>query len=417
MSSGNLLSVDEARARILADVAPLAPESVPLEKALGRVLAAPIHARHDLPPFANSAMDGYAVVAADTADDLPVTLKVVGDVAAGAPLALAIATGAAARIMTGAPLPAGADAVVPVEDTNEAWRGADRPLPAAIEIRRAVRAGDYVRHAGEDVRTGEAVLAAGRVLRPQEIGLLAALGVASLPVVGRPRVAILSTGDELVEVVDVLKPGQIRNSNSYALAAQVEAVGSTPLRIDSAADRLESVRSRLDEAIEAGAHILVSSAGVSVGAFDAVRMLLEQEGTIQFWRVNMRPGKPLLYASYRDLPYLGLPGNPVSAQVTFELFARPAILRMLGHADLARPRVRASMVDGIASDGRESYIRAVVTRNGDNYEARTTGGQGSHLMTSLVRANALLLVPAGVRQVDAGDELDALMLDWPTGVF
>lgn len=414
------LSVDEALAIVLDSVSVLSTERVPLLSALGRVLAEPVIAREALPPFANSSMDGYAVRAADIASaraDSPVSLKVIADIAAGAPSDKTLGQGTAARIMTGAPMPAGADAVVPVEDTDEPWRGADRPLPERVAIRRAVGAGDYVRGPGEDIGLGDRVLEAGHAIRAQEIGVMASLGVAEVPVVRRPRVGVLATGDELVGVDQPLSPGKIRDSNGYAQAAQVLALGGEPVLLGTAADREDDVRARLQYGLEAGVDLFVSSAGVSVGAYDVVKAVLMREGDIRFWRVRMRPGKPLTFASYQGVPYLGLPGNPVSAMVSFERFARPAILKMAGHWALERPRIQARLLEPIHSDGRESYIRAVVTRDGDGYTAMTTGSQGSHILTSMVKANGLLVVPEGVKEMPANTTMTVIMIDWPATVF
>jgi molybdopterin molybdotransferase len=414
------LSVNQALAAVLAGVTVLPPENVPLLEALGRVLAAPVVARDSLPPFANSSMDGYAVRAADVASAAvqPVTLRVAADVAAGAVSPVVITPGLAARITTGAPMPDGADAVVPVEDTNEAWRDRERPLPATIQINRAVQPGDYVRGVGEDVQAGQVVISAGQVVRPQEIGLLASLGFSEVAVVKRPYVAILATGDELIAIDQPLTPGKIRNSNGYTQASQVAALGAQPLMLGVAGDSEAEVRACLQVGLEAGVDLFVSSAGVSVGAYDVVKAVLEQEGQVGFWRVRMRPGKPLAYGTYRGVPYLGLPGNPVSALVSFERFARAAILKMAGHTKFERPMVTAVLQDEIKSDGRESYIRAIVTHAPDGaYTATTTGSQGSHMMTSLVKANALLIVPEGLTFVGRGDQLNAWMLDWPDFVF
>jgi molybdopterin molybdotransferase len=420
MTPQESLSVAEALGIVLASVGPLPPERVSLLEALGRVLAEPVLALEDLPPFANSSMDGYAVRAVDTAGaaaESPISLRVVADIAAGTPSDRALTPGTAARIMTGAPMPAGADAVVPVEDTDEPWRGAERPLPERIAIRRAVNPGGYVRGPGEDIRAGATVLEAGHAVRAQEVGVLASMGVVEVPVVRRPRVGILATGDELVDVDRPLGPGKIRNSNSYAQAAQVLALGGEPVLLGIAGDRPEDVRERLHAGLARGVDLFVSSAGVSVGAYDVVKAVLEEVGEILFWRVRMRPGKPLTFAVYHGIPYLGLPGNPVSAMVSFERFARPAILKLAGHRELQRPTVEAVLLEDITSDGRESYLRAIVRRDGAGYTATTTGSQGSHILTSMTRANALLLAPEGVKEVPAGTTLTAVMIDWPATVF
>lgn len=414
------LSVEEALQKVLSSVSVLPSVRVELPDGLDRILAKDVVARDSLPPFANSSMDGYAVRASDVkgaTTENPVELRVLADIAAGAVSEVALSAGTAARIMTGAPMPAGADAVVPVEETNEPWRDRERPLPQTIQIRRGSNAGDYVREPGEDILAGTTVLQAGHLVRPQDIGVLASLGYAQLEVVRRPRVGLLATGDELISVEEPLQPGKIRNSNSYTQAAQVANVGAIPVMLGTAGDRASEVRARLQEALERSVDLVVSSAGVSVGAYDVVKAVLEEEGSVGFWRVRMRPGKPLAHGKFGGIPFLGLPGNPVSAMVSFERFARPAILKMAGHSMLARPTVEVVVEEEIRSDGRESYLRAVVTRDGSVYKAVTTGSQGSHMMTSLVKANALLIVPEGVKYVPYGERLKAMMIDWAGGVF
>jgi molybdopterin molybdotransferase len=414
------LSVSEALALVLGRIKILPLEEVDLFDALGRILAHPVTARDSLPPFANSAMDGYALRAVDVSGagaERPTRLKVVGDIAAGSSELPTVTSGTAARIMTGAPLPPGADAVIPVEDTDEPWRGLARALPEFVSIHRSVGAGDYVRYPGEDIRAGDVVLEAGRALRPQEIGLLASLGESRVKVIRRPRVGILATGDELVDISLPLSPGKIRNSNGYAQAAQVLSLGGVPVMLGVAADTEADVRERLDAGVAAGVDLLISSAGVSVGAYDVVKAVLDRAGGVTFWRVRMRPGKPLAFGTYQGIPILGVPGNPVSAMVSFEIFARPAILKLAGHTVLERPKLNVTVLEDISSDGRESFIRAIVSRDEHGYVARTTGGQGSHMMTSMVKANALLVVPEGVKAVEAGSTLTALMIDWSGGVF
>ncbi len=420
MNTQEYLTVADALSLVLSGVQSLPAEEVPLGDALGRVLAEAIVARDSLPPFANSSMDGYAVRAADvqtSSGDSPVSLKVSADIAAGTVTDVIVSEGTAARIMTGAAMPQGADAVVPVEDTNEPWRDSERPLPETILISRAVQRGDYVRPIGEDIEAGQLVLAEGHILRPQEIGVLAALGVSRVPVHRRPRVGLLSTGDELIAVDQPLEPGKIRDSNSYAQAAQIKTLGAEPVYLGVAGDRESDVRSKLALGLEQQVDLFVSSAGVSVGAYDVVKAVLEKEGNVGFWRVRMRPGKPLAFGDYQGVSYLGLPGNPVSAMVSFERFVRPAIRKLSGFRDLARPEVSVVFQQEITSDGRETYVRAVVTRTADGYEAVSTGSQGSHVLTSLVKANALVILPEGVRRVEPGTTLRALMIDWPEVVF
>ncbi len=420
MADVEYLTVTAALTAVLQGVSVLPAEQVALADALGRVLVEPIVARDNLPPFANSAMDGYALVAADlegVSGDNPVVLQVIGDIAAGAAPEIQVTRGTAVRIMTGAPMPAGADAVIPVEDTNEAWRDKTRPLPSTILISRAVQPGDYLRPAGGDVRAGQTVLEAGHLLRPQELGLLASLGIPELGVIRRPKVGILATGDELIPVAEPLRPGKIRNSNSYTQMAQVTMLGAIPVSLGIAGDTEADVRARLQDGLDAGVDLFISSAGVSVGAYDVVKAVLEAEGNVGFWRVRMRPGKPLAYGTYHGVPYLGLPGNPVSAMVSFERFARAAILKMAGHTNLERPQIQVEVQEKLTSDGRESYLRAVVEKRDGRYVATTSGSQDSHVISSLVKANALLIIPEGCTQVSAGETLTAWMFDWPETVF
>ncbi len=414
------LTVLEALKSILDTVDVLEVEQVPLLDGLQRILAEPIKSRTDLPPFSNSSMDGYAVIAEDiktAAPNDPVTLPVIADIAAGTVADHTLQKGTTARITTGAPIPEGADAIVPVEYTSEPWRDPERRLPEQIAIYQSASSGDYIRWPGEDVKAGEQVLEYGIRIRPQEIGMLASLGYDKVSVVRKPRVGILATGDELVAIDQPLKPGQIRNSNSYSQAAQVMALNAIPVLLGVAGDSEKSVREHLRVGIEQKVDLFISSAGVSVGAYDHVKSVLESDGGVQFWRVRMRPGKPLAFGTYQGVPYLGLPGNPVSAMVSFERFARPAILKMAGNSFLDRPTVRVEMLDEIHSDGRESYIRSLVRLGKNGYEARITGSQGSHIQSSLTKANALVIMPEGVKSVAPGTILEAMMIDWPGYVF
>ncbi|MDQ2809309.1 MAG: molybdopterin molybdotransferase MoeA [Chloroflexota bacterium] len=434
------VTVAEALAHILAHFAPLPTEPTPLEDALGRVLAADIAADVDNPPFANSSMDGYAVRAADTigADRAgPRPLRVIGNVAAGYVAAATVGPGEALRIMTGAPLPPGADAVIRFEDTSEgdainrgAPHAANRPDPrkaawraesgtSTVQLYAAVQPGDSVRPAGEDYRAGQMVLARGTVIRPFEIALLAAVGRATVLTHRRPRVVILATGDELVEPGASLGPGQIRNSNSLGLAAQVQAAGGLPIVLGIARDTVAALTACIAEGMAHAPDLFVSSAGVSVGDYDMVKEVLDAEGTMHFWQVRMKPGKPLAFGVLRGVPVLGLPGNPVSALVSMEQFGRPAILQMLGRTALARPTVSVQADTAIPNtSGRDHYIRAVVTRDAaGGYHARSTGEQGSGMLTSLTGANAMLIVAAHRTLVQAGETVPAIMLDWPEDVF
>lgn len=414
MSKKQDLSVAEALQRVLATVSILESEEVDLLDSLGRVLASDVVAQNDLPSFDNSAMDGYVLISADSQPatrQTPVTLQVVDDIAAGTWPELTLTAGTAARIMTGAPIPAGANAVIPVEDTDEGWKNRERPLPEQVTIYRAVGVGDYIRPKADDIATGAIILQAGHVIRPQEISIMASLGVSRVPVVRRPVVGILATGDELVEVDQPLAPGKIRNSNGYAQAAQVAAIGAIPLRLGIAGDTEADVRGKLQAGLDAGVDMFISSAGVSVGAYDVVKAVLDSDGDVNFWRVRMRPGKPLAFGKYQNIPYVGLPGNPVSSMLSFNRFARPALLKMMGHAQLDHLRVTATLQEALRSDGRESYIRVVLTQDGDQWVAQPTGEQGSHMISSLVKANGLLIIPEGVREVAAGEQMTTLILN------
>ena len=409
-----LLSVAEARARILEYFHPLETETIPLAQAPARVLAEDVTATQPVPPFANSSMDGYAVRVRDVAAasrEQPVALIVSGDIPAGSPMPAPLAVGTTMRIMTGAPIPEGAEAVVPVEDTDDHRDHSGAPPPPAIRIFKGAVSGANVRPIGQDVQAGQVVLWAGTTLRPAEVGVLAALGRARVTIHRQPLVAILSTGDELCAVDATPRPGQIRDTNTYTLAAAVEQYGGRALRLGIARDYAEAVRAKLMAALEAGADLILSSAGVSVGAYDVVKEVVEAEGALDFWRVRMRPGKPVAFGNVHGTPFFGLPGNPVSALVSFEVFVRPAILKMGGHRRWEKPAVRAALLEPMHSDGRESYLRVVLEQREDGYVARSTGDQGSAVLTSLVKANGLLIIPEGVTEVRAGEVLPVWLLE------
>ena len=413
-----MLSVAEAQQTILATVSRLEPEPVFLLDALGRVLAEDVHADSALPLFDNSAMDGYAIRAEDVAHTSRangVRLSVIGEVPAGHPINLELRAGTAIRITTGALLPRGADTVVPVEDTDDGARGASA-LPEAVTIYLALKRGANVRRVGDDVQRGEKVLTVGSLIRPAEIALLAAVGRDPVQVYRRPRVALLATGDELVSPSQQPGPGQIRNVNEFSTAALVLRYGGVPLLLGIASDRVEDVATKLEAASGQGADLIVASAGVSVGAYDVVKDAVRAHGSIDLWKVRMRPGKPLAFGAYRGLPFFGLPGNPVSAMMTFEQFVRPVLRVMAGHTQWRKPTIAVTLLETIKSDGRETYARAWVERQADRWIARLSGGQGSNMLGSLARANALIVVPDGVTRLDAGASAQAQMLDWPEEV-
>jgi len=311
------------------------------------------------------------------------------------------------RIMTGAPVPPGADTVIQVELTRSAG-----PESAWVEILEAVSPGNNIRPAGEDIRKGQTVLRQGTEIGPWEIGVLATLGWANVPVVRRPHVAILGTGDEVIDVDQPLQPGKIRNSNSYLLEAAVRQAGAIPHRLGVARDTVESLREKFTEAVQQD--LILTSGGVSVGDFDLVKNIMSEQGAINFWRINMRPGKPVAFGHIGNVPLLGLPGNPVSAAVTFELFGRPVIRRMSGHAHLLKPQIDVIVEDGVGDVAmRRHYVRARVEWQNGRFIARTTGNQGSNITTSLLNANAFVIVPEGGVKVQPGDSAKAMMLDWP----
>ena len=416
-----MISVEEALQRILGYVHVLEPEEKPLLDALGQVLAEDVVADYHIPPLDNTAMDGYAVRAADTAGaslQNPVRLRVLGELAAGHMYAGEIAPGTAVRIMTGAPLPAGADAVVPFEDTDEPsgreFGSFAKPVES-VAIFHAVSKGDNVRRAGEDVRKGTTVLTKGMTLRPAHIGALANLGYATVSVIRRPVVAVLSTGDELVPLGEPLGPGKIHDSNTYSVAALVRQSGGVPKPLGIARDSVEDLTAKIRGGLDAD--MLVTSAGVSRGDYDVVKDVLAREGQVDFWTVRMKPGKPLAFGAFpsgnRQVPHIGFPGNPVSSMISFELFARPAIFKMMGKSGWERPTLRAIAEDRISnSDGRRIFARAVVTERGGRYYASLTGPQGSGILTSMVVANALAIVPEDVPAIEAGDEVTVIMLNW-----
>jgi molybdopterin molybdotransferase len=396
-----VLSVEDALERILSRVEPLGVERVDVIAALGRVLAEPIVSRATIPPWPNSSMDGYALRAQDTRGE-PVELSVVGRIIAGAMPSRTLQAGESMRIFTGAPLPQGADAVVPQEDVAA---NGDR-----VTVRGRIAPGAYVRPAGEDVRAGDVVVEPGGVIGPAEVGLLATLGYSQVRVHRRPRVAILSTGNELADLGSQPGPAQIPNTNTYSLMAQVIEAGGEPLNLGVAPDQLDAIAERVRWGL-ASADVLVTSAGVSVGELDLVREALERSGAeLHLWQVSMRPGKPITFGTRGDRPVFGLPGNPVSAMVTFELFVRPALRRMAGAAVIDRPRLRALALEPIANPGsRRGYLRVTLTPDARGYGARLTGDQGSAILRSMVLADGLAVVGPDTT-IAAGAPVDVIVL-------
>ncbi len=415
-----LLSVEEAQARILAAVTPMAVVTLPLLEGLDHVLAEDVVSAITVPPAANSSMDGFAVRAADTAG-APVSLAVVGTVAAGYVFAGQVGPGQAVRIMTGAPLPPGADAVVRFEDTEISplligeGPGVRSAVPGRVTIHVTVRPGHNVRPAGQDIRAGEVVVAKGTLLRPAHVGVLASVGRAEVRVIRRPRVGVLATGDELTPPGEPLGPGRIYNSNTYSMAAQVTAAGGIPVLLGIARDTRNDLTACFRRGLEAGVDLFITSGGVSMGDFDVVKDVLQAEGRMDFWRVNMKPGKPLAFGRLGSVPHLGLPGNPASSMVAFLQFARPAILKMRGLTRLEPPTVAAILDDDVPAlpDKRRQYVRVVVESRDGEWHARLSGSQDSGVLTSMARANALVVVPEGQAGARAGDTVAAQWIDFP----
>jgi molybdopterin molybdotransferase len=404
MEHQKLLSVSTALDQMLSSLGRTGVERIPLEEAAGRVLAAPIRSNLDLPPFSNSSMDGFAVRPEDVASatrENPAELRVVGDIPAGSIPDGSLYPGQAMRITTGAPVPEGAEAVVPVEDTDAVENNSGGELPDSVFVFRAVAPGDYIRPRGQDLRAGDPAIPSGIRLRPQEMGMLATLGYSQVEVFRKPRVAVLSTGDELIPIDQTPLPGKIRESNSHTLAAQVRSCGGEVIRLGIVPDDLGILVSRLEEAAESGADLIVSTAGVSVGAYDYVRTAVETQGKLDFWRVRMRPGKPIAFGYFRTIPFVGLPGNPVSAFVGFEVFLRPAIHK-LGGANWVREERQAALASDTKSDGRESYLRGVVRETASGFTIESAAHQGSGNLFSLVLANALYVIPEGVTYLPRG---------------
>ena len=404
-----MLTVPEAVREISEGIRPREIERVPLLDVLGRVLATNAIAPYTLPQWDNSAMDGYAVRAADieaaTADH-PVALPVLGTVAAGAFADRHVGAGEAMRIMTGAPIPEGADTVIRVEDTDG---GIER-----VTIRNARDARKNIRPRGEDFREGTVVVPAGTPLGAAQLGVLASLGYRDVDAHRRPVVAIAGSGDELVDLDrfdEVIAGKKIVGSNRYTLDALVRQSGGIPKHLGNALDTPESLRAVLEQS--RGCDLLVTSAGASVGEFDYTRQVLESLGAdLKFWRVRMRPGAPLGFGTLDGMPWIGLPGNPVSAMVTFELFARPVIRRMLGHSRLYRRPLSAVLEEPVTTGARLMHFLRAITRVRDDglLAVRLTGPQGSGILTSMSQANALLVVPEDRSRVEAGERLNVLPL-------
>ncbi len=395
----------QAQAEILAGVPRLGTEEVPVAEALSRVMAEPAVATGPVPPFPNSAMDGYAVRAGDLSS-IPVTLPVNEDVAAGSVPTLDVVPGTATRIMTGAPMPGGADAVVPVEDTESADR-------STVTINASVGEGTHVRPAGGDVAPGDVVVEAGVRLTARHVAALAGAGIA--PVVSKvPTVALMSTGDEVVEPDTAeLAPGKIRDTNRVLLRAMLADLGVPFVDLGIVGDDTEELRAAYVHAAEVG-DVIVSTGGVSMGDFDFVKAILRDTGSVDFWRVAMQPGKPFAFGNVSGTPLFGLPGNPVSTFVSFEQFVRPAILSMMGATKVFRPRIAGIMGEDVqTNDEKEVFLRVLLAEDSNgSFVAVRSGGQGSNVLSALAAAEAFAVIPVGVGSLSAGDPVTLEMFTW-----
>lgn len=397
-----MIKVEKAESLVLSNIKKVLPrEKVNIENSLGRVLAEDIRSSLDIPPFNNSAMDGYAVRSIDT----PGNLEVIEEVPAGYVAKKRLTKGKAIRIMTGAPLPAGADSVVMKEDTA-AFGGNPKSkiqILNFVKILKAVKHGENIRKKGEDIKKGERVIKKGVILKPSHLGVLASLGISKVKVSKKPKIAILNTGDEIVGINEKLKPGKIRNSNRYSLSGQVLLAGAEPVSLGIARDRKEEIRSKILEGIKND--MLIISGGVSVGEYDLVHKTLASLGMdIKFQKIAIKPGKPVVFGLLNKRPVFGLPGNPVASMVSFELFVKPVIFKMMGcNEDYTRYVDAVSDSDIEKKKGLKFFVRAVTEYKGGEYRARTTGPQGSGILKSMTIANSLIELPEDLEAVKKGD--------------
>ncbi|MEM9561900.1 MAG: gephyrin-like molybdotransferase Glp [Actinomycetota bacterium] len=401
-----MIALEEAQAKVNRELRVLVPVDVPLAESLGMVLAETVAATEDIPPFANTAMDGFAIRAADTAGaskQSPVTLPVVGTIPAGSVAPRALGPGEAMRIMTGAPLPEGADAIIMVELT--------RPAGFDVDLLGEVPVGNHIRPAGDDIQAGAEIFHPGTVLGPGQLGVLASLGRQHVTAYRRPRVGVMSTGDELVEGPEPLKPGQIRDSNRLILLSLAQEAGFEPVDLGLIPDDEQAIEAALRKGV-ATCDAVLTSGGVSMGDFDYVKAVLNRVGEFSWMQVAIKPAKPLVFGLLDDVPVFGLPGNPVSSMVSFELFARPGLRRMMGRLDAERPRVQALVAEPLKRhpDGKIHFSRVFVTEDGDGFHARSSGGQGSHQLMAMAGANGLAVVPDG-EGVEAGATVEVMLLD------
>lgn len=419
-----MLSVEDALERVLSFFSVLEPESKPIVKSQGQVLSEDIIANMNVPSTDNSAMDGYAVSTDSirgASKKTPVKLQVIGSIAAGQVPQKSVSQGTAIRIMTGASIPIGADAVIQFEHTDEVERKEAGKTLSEIQIFNDIEKFTNIRPAGQDFKNGDLILNKGTVIRPAAIGLLASTGYSQVNVIRKPKVSILATGNELIEPTSEHSLGKTYDSNSYSLTASVLSSGAIANPLGIATDDMESIGKKLKEGLKSD--MIISSAGVSKGDYDMVKDVLMKYGKIDFWSVKMRPAKPIAFGILKNdiskpVPFLGLPGNPVSALVAFEQFGRAAISKMMGKNYFKRPTIKAKIQDRIDNiDGRRVYARVIVTKNDGEYYAHLTGNQSSNLLTSMAHANGLAICPEDMTSKKPGEMVDVLMIDWPEWVF
>ncbi len=404
-----MIKVNEALKIMLGAVKQVESENIPLAKGIDRVLSEDIHAGSDIPGFDNSAMDGYAVRFSDTINASkvkPKTLEVICDIKAGDDPKASLKENQAARIMTGAIIPKGADSVIMVEDTLRI-AGKEK----FIQILKEVKRGENIRRKGEDIKKGELVILNGKKLNSAHIGILASLGMSRISVYRKPRVAILATGDEVIEIDKELTPGKLRNSNTYTLYSQILKCGGIPKNLGIAKDKPRELEKRIREGLDCD--LILTSGGVSVGDYDLVKYILAKMGTnIKFWQVAMRPGKPLVFGTIKNKLIFGLPGNPVSSMISFEVFVRPAILYMMGQIHEERKEVDAVLEEGITKKkGLRYFLRAHTHWKDGVYLTRTTGPQGSAILKSMALANSLIILPEEEEKIEKGVRVTVRFLD------
>jgi molybdopterin molybdotransferase len=413
-----MISVEEALQKILDNISVLDSEEKSLLDCLGQAVAEDIYAPYDIPPENNSGMDGYATCSefiTSATKDNPVILKVIGEQPAGSSIVISISKNTCVKIMTGAIIPEGYDVVVPFEQTDHEQRKNEKLNNDEIGIHSFLNKGSHIRYRGEDIKKNEAVFKRGSFLRSSEIGMLASLGIGKVKVTRKPVIGIIATGSELVELNRKLSPGKIYNSNSYSIAALVKQLGGIPQILGIAQD----TKSHIAKAVKRGLNydMLITSGGVSVGDYDVVKDVLAAEGTISFWTVRMKPGKPLAFGMLkgnkgRMIPHLGLPGNPASCLVTLEIFGKPAIYKMMGKSDFESETIRAVFEDTMENlDGRRVYSRARVYFKDGKYHAKLAGAQGSAMLKSMTKANGLAIIPENISKISPGSIVDVLMLD------